>query len=161
MGTAALYRRLVRQARPYWPHLAGVFGLGLLASPVALLNPVPLKIVVDSVLGGHRLPAFLQPIVPEVVARSPYAILLFAIGLLVAVAAIGQAQALASTVLRAWIGERLVLDFRARLVEQVQRLSVSYHDSRGTADALYRIQQDAPAIQYIVVEGVIPAFVNN
>ena len=157
MGSAALYRRLLRQARPYWLHLAGAFGLGLLASPVALLNPLPLKIVVDSVLGGHRLPGFLQPLFPEAAARSPAAILLFAIGLLLAVAAIGQAQALASTLLRTWIGERLVLDFRARLVEQVQRLSVSYHDTRGTADALCRIQQDAPAIQYIMVEGVIPA----
>src|SRR5207247_8297869 len=104
MGDAVLYRRLLQEARPYWFHLAGLFGLGLLASPVALLNPVPLKIVVDSVLGGHPLPTFLQPIVPEVVARSPHAILLFAIGLLVAVAVIGQVQALTSTVLRAWVG---------------------------------------------------------
>ena len=156
MGSAALYRRLLRQARPYWLHLAGVFGLGLLASPVALLNPVPVKIVVDSVLGGHPLPAFLRPLFP-VAGQSPAAILLFAIALLVAVATIGQVQALAGTLLRSWVGERLVLEFRARLVEQVQRLSVSYHDSRGTADALHRIQQDAPAIQYVTVEGVIPA----
>ena len=156
-GSTALYRRLLQQARPYWLHLAGVFGLGLLASPVVLLTPVPIKIVVDSVLGGHPLPAFLRPLFPVAAGQSPAAILLFAIALLVAVAAIGETQALASTLLRAWVGERLVLDFRARLVEQVQRLSLSYHDSRGTADALYRIQQDAPAIQYVTVEGVIPA----
>jgi ATP-binding cassette subfamily B protein len=155
-GSAALYRRLLEQARPYWLHLAGVFALGLLASPVALLTPVPIKIVVDSVLGGHPLPAFLQPLLP-VAGQSPGPLLLFAIALLVAVATIGQAQALATTLLHAWVGERLVLDFRARLVEQVQRLSVSYHDARGTADALHRIQQDAPAIQYVTVEGVMPA----
>src|SRR5947207_2971023 len=50
MNDLALYRRLLRQARPYWLHLAALFGIGLLASPIALLNPVPLKIVVDSVL---------------------------------------------------------------------------------------------------------------
>src|SRR2546430_6868760 len=32
----SLYRRLLRQARPYWLHLAGLFGIGLLASPLAL-----------------------------------------------------------------------------------------------------------------------------
>src|SRR2546427_1876615 len=37
---------------------AALFALGLLASPIALLNPVPLKIVVDSVLGARPLPAF-------------------------------------------------------------------------------------------------------
>jgi len=157
MGDVALYRRLLREARPYRLHLAGLFGLGLLASPVALLNPVPLKIVVDSVLGGHPLPAFLQPFIPEVAAQSPTAILLFAIGLLVAVAALGHLQGLASTLLRAYVGERLVLDFRARIMQQVQRLSLSYHDSRGTTDSLYRIQHDAPAIQNIMVEGVIPS----
>src|SRR5438445_5254953 len=99
MGSAALYRRLLRQARPYWLHLAGVFGLGLLASPVALLNPVPLKIVVDSVLGGHPLPAFLRPLFPVAAGQSPPPILLLPIALVVAVATIGQAQTLASTLL--------------------------------------------------------------
>ena len=155
-GDVVLYRRLLQETRPYWLHLAGLFGLGLLASPVALLTPVPLKIAVDSVLGGHPLPVLLQPFFPESAAQSPTAILLFAIGLLVAVAALGQLQGLASTLLQAYIGERLVLDFRARLVNQVQRLSVSYHDSRGTADSLYRIQHDVPAIQNLV-DGVIPS----
>src|SRR2546422_5633465 len=34
--------------------------------------------------------------------------------------------------------------------------SLSYHDTRGTADSLYRIQYDAPAIQNVMVEGVVP-----
>ena len=38
MSDIALYRRLLRQARPYWLHLAVLFGIGLLASPIALLN---------------------------------------------------------------------------------------------------------------------------
>ena len=156
MGDVALYRRLLRQARPYWTHFLALFAMGLLASLIALLNPVPLKIVVDSVLGGRPLPSFLHALLPGAATRSPAAILLVAIGLLVAVAALGQLQALTSTLLRTYVGERLVLEFRARLVQQVQRLSLSYHDSRGTADSLYRIQHDAPAIQNIMVDGVIP-----
>jgi len=156
MGDVALYRRLLRQARPYWLHLASMFALGLLASPIALLNPVPLKIVVDSVLGGHPLPAVVQTVFPAAAMRSPAALLVVAIGLLVALAALGQLQALSSTLLRTYVGERLVLDFRGQLVQRVQRLSLSYHDSRGTADSLYRIQHDAPAIQNIMVDGVIP-----
>src|SRR3989454_209178 len=76
--------------------------------------------------------------------------------LLLAVTALAQLQGLASTLLRTYIGERLVLDFRSQLVQSVQRLSLSYHDSRGTADSIYRIQTDAPAIQNILVEGAIP-----
>src|SRR2546428_13875195 len=67
MSVLALYRRLLRQARPYWLHLAGLFGIGLLASPLALLDPVPLKIVFDSVLGSHPLPVFVRAVLPSAV----------------------------------------------------------------------------------------------
>src|SRR5919109_351057 len=156
MRDITLFRRVLRQARPYWLHIVGLFAVGLLASPIALLNPVPLKIVFDSVLGGRPLPPWLQALVPTTVGSSGAATLVIAIGLLLAVTALGQAQGLASTLLRTYIGQRLVLDFRSLLVQQVQRLSLSYHDSRGTADSVYRIQYDAPATQNILVDGAIP-----
>jgi ATP-binding cassette, subfamily B, bacterial len=156
MSDLALYRRLHRQARPYWLHLTGLFGIGLLASPIALLNPVPLKLVVDSVLGDRPLPRFLQAILPATVGRTAPAMLAVAVGLLLAVTALGQLHSLTTALLRTYVGERLMLDLRSQLVQQVQRVSLSYHDSRGTADSIYRIQHDAPAIQNILVEGAIP-----
>lgn len=156
MRDLTLYRRVLRQTRPYWWHIAGLLGIGVLASPIAILNPVPLKIVVDSVLGSRPLPRLLQALLPGPLAPSPAAVLAIAIGLLLAVTALGQLQGLATTLVRTYIGERLVLDFRSQLVQQVQRLSLSYHDSRGTADSVYRIQYDASALQNILVDGAIP-----
>ena len=155
MSDVALYRRLLRQARPYWLHLAGLFGIGLLASPLALLDPVPLKIVFDSVLGSHPLPAYVRAVLPSEVLGSAGA-LLVAIGLLLGVAALTQLQALANRFMQAYVGERLVLGLRTQLVQHAQRLSLSYHDSKGSADSLYRIQQDAAVIDKIMVEGIIP-----
>src|SRR2546422_7218611 len=40
---------------------------------------------------------------------------------------------------------------------QLQRLSLSYHDSVGTADSVYRIQNDSQAIRYLVIDGFIPS----
>ena len=156
MSDLALYRRLLRQARPYWLHLAVLFCIGLLASPVALLNPVPLKIVVDSVLGTRPLSPALQALLPAAIAGSRGALLAAAVGLLLAVAALAQLQALTNKFMQAYVGERLVLSFRTQLVQQAQRLSLSYHDSKGAADSLYRIQQDASVIDKIMVEGIIP-----
>src|SRR5213592_3685628 len=155
MSDLALYRRLLRQARPYWLHFAGLFGIGLLSSPLALLDPVPLKIVFDSVLSSHPLPAYLRTVLPSAVLGSAGA-LLVAIGLLLGVAALTQLQALANRFMQAYVGERLVLGFRTQLVQHAQRLSLSYHDSKGSADSLYRIQQDAAVIDKIMVEGIIP-----
>src|SRR5213595_660359 len=155
MTDLALYRRLLRQARPYWLHLAALFGIGLLASPLALLDPVPLRIVFDSVLSSHPLPAYLGTVLPAA-ALGPANALLVAIGLLLGVAALTQLQALANRFMQAYVGEGLVLGFRTRLVQHAQRLSLSYHDSKGSADSLYRIQQDAAVIDKIMVEGIIP-----
>jgi len=46
----ALYWRLLRLARPYWPHVAGLLVLSLLAPAIKLLAPLPLKIAVDGVI---------------------------------------------------------------------------------------------------------------
>jgi ATP-binding cassette, subfamily B, bacterial len=155
-SSLTLYRRLLRQARPYWAHIAGILLLSLLSTPLALLTPLPLKIAVDSVLGSQPLPGFLGMLLPAGVTRSASAVLALAVGLTVAIALLSQLQALASSVLQAYTGERLTLDFRAQLFRHVQRLSFSYHDTKGTADSTYRIQYDASAIQYIAIDGAIP-----
>src|SRR3989475_4059300 len=150
-----LYRRLLRQAGPYWLHITAIFLIDLLAAPLALLTPVPLKIAVDSVLGSHPLPSVLQ-VLPRAATGSDAARLLLVAGLMVAIALLSQIQALGSSLLRTYTGEKLVLDFRARLFRHAQRLSLSYHDARGTADSIYRIQNDAASIQYIAIEGITP-----
>jgi ATP-binding cassette subfamily B protein len=80
----------------------------------------------------------------------------FAALLLVGIAVARQLQELTIQLLRAYAGEKLVLGFRERLFRHVQRLSLSYHDTKGTADSTYRIQYDAPAVQHIAIDGVIP-----
>jgi ATP-binding cassette subfamily B protein len=152
----ALYRRLYDQVLPYRLHIVGLFLLTLLSSPLALLTPVPLKIAVDSVLGSHPVPHVLDTLLPAAATSSPTAILIVATGLVMAVALLSQLQALGSALLSTYTGERLLLSFRALLFRHVQRLSVSYHDEQGTTYSTYRIQYDAPAIQYIAIDGLIP-----
>ena len=65
-------------------------------------------------------------------------------------------QGLGSWWLQTYIGERLVWHFRAKLLNHVQRLPLSFHDHYGPTDSVYRIQHDAPAIQYVVIQGLIP-----
>src|SRR6184192_3130621 len=105
-----VFRRVLREARPCWPFIGGLFLLSLLASPLALLAPLPLKIAVDSVIGARPLPGVVAP---------------FVVGLLLIVVLLSQLQALAVAVLGAFINERLVLAFRSRLFQHVQRISLA------------------------------------
>jgi ATP-binding cassette subfamily B protein len=151
-----LYKRLLSIARPYWPHILGVFALSLLSVPLGLLSPLPLKIAVDSVIGSRPLPSFLEVLLPLAATVSGAGGLLLAVALLVATALLSRLLDLASSLLRSYTAEKLVLSFRAQLFRHVQRLSLSYHDSKGTSDSTYRIQHDAPSIEYIALDGVIP-----
>ena len=154
--TLTPYQRLLRQARPYWLHIMGILLLDLLSTPLALLTPLPLKIAVDSVLGSQPVPGFLEVLLPAAATRSNSAVLALAVGLTVAIALLSKFQELASAFLQTYAGEKLALDFQVQLFRHVQRLSLSYHDARGTADSTYRIQSDASAVRYIAIDGVIP-----
>src|SRR5437879_8005969 len=151
-----LYRRLFQQARPYWTHIAALFFLSVLASPLALLIPLPLKIAVDSGLGSHPLPRLVHVFWPSSVSFTPASALIFAVVLLIVVTILTQLQNLAVSLLQTYTGEKLLLQFRAELFRQIQRLSLSYHDSKGTVDSLYRVQTDAISIQAITVDYLVP-----
>jgi ATP-binding cassette subfamily B protein len=134
----ALIAKLLRDARPVWHHLALIFVLSLAEVPIALLLPVPIKLVVDDLVGTHPFP------------------LIWAAALLVAVGLLQHSQGFASWILQSYTGERLVLRSRARLFEHAQRLSLAYHDRIGTADSLYRIHEDSVPAHYVAVSGLVP-----
>ena len=151
-----LYRPLLLLARPYWPHLAGILALSVIAAPVSLLLALPLKIAVDNVIGNQPLPHILRNFLPASLESSKGAELLLAVGLLLTLSLIMNLQAFVSWLLQTYTGERLVLDFRTLLFWHVQRMELLFHDRRGTNDVAYRIQHDAPAIQYIFLQGFVP-----
>ncbi|MHC4537785.1 MAG: ABC transporter transmembrane domain-containing protein, partial [Planctomycetota bacterium] len=119
----------------------GIFLLSLLSTPLALLNPLPLKIIVDSAIGSEPLPGFLLAILPATMRNGATALAL-AIGILLGKALISQLHTLGYSLLRIYTGEKLVLGFRSLLFRHAQRLSLSHHDEKGASDSTYRIQWD-------------------
>jgi len=128
--------------------------LGLLSLPLTLLYPIPLKIAIDSALGQQPLPALVGRLIAS--SHPQMAALSLAIGMLLAIAVLANLQGLASWWLQTYTGEKLVWDFRAELLNHVQRLPLAFHDRYGATDSVYRIQHDAPALQYVAIQGVIP-----
>src|SRR5439155_124215 len=75
-----VFRRVLREARPCWPFIGGLFLLSLLASPLALLAPLPLKIAVDSVIAFIAAAATFVGVV-YVMARIDWPIAVIALGI--------------------------------------------------------------------------------
>ena len=151
-----LLRRMYSHLRPFRVPLLLVVVVDLLAIPLTLLTPLPLAIAVDHAVNGKPLPAWAAAWMPAFVNGSPVGALVLAVALVLLIALLGQLQRNGAWLLQSWVGERVVLAFRAELFRQVQRLSLTYHDARGTSDSLYRIQYDAAAIQWIAVYGLAP-----
>jgi ATP-binding cassette subfamily B protein len=147
-------RRIVNEARPFWPHLVALFVLSVLGSALVLAVPLPLKIAVDSVLGSHPVPGFVDWLLP---GSNDGAWLLVSTALLfVLISLLMQLQDVGLIVLSTHTGARLSLSFRSKLFRHIQRLSLSYHDNRGTTDSNYRIQWDALALQHMAVDAAVP-----
>lgn len=150
-----IYRRLLRQAQPYRLSILGLLILSLLSIPLALLVPIPLKIVVDNVLGSEPLPDWFTELLPGI-SESAIGLLIFDAVLVVLIALLSHLRSMSYQLLSIRTSERIVLHFRSRLFSHAQRLSLAYHDSEGTSDTAYRIFYDAPAIQYLAIDGFIP-----
>ena len=142
--------RVLSESRKSSGPLLLIAGLSLLSLPLTLLYPLPLRLVVDNVLSHRPLPPFLANVFPVHSAEF------VAIALVLGIAVVVNLQGLASWWLQTYVGEKLVWDFRAKLLNHVQRLPLSFHDHYGATDSVYRIQHDAPAVQYVVIQGLIP-----
>ena len=147
-------RRAFEDLRPYlWP-LVVLLIVSLLAVPMTLIFPLPIKLLVDSVLGSQPLPGYLTIFVGSQVSKT--LALWLAISILMAAAVLTYLQNLVNVWYSNKVGNRMTLDVRARLFRQMQRLSVAYHDTMGAADSAYRTLNDAPMLRSFGIDSLIP-----
>ena len=157
-STAAVAGRLLRLT------LAGdrtrlVIGLGMLlaAAGAGLLQPWPLKLVVDSVLGGVPAPAPLAAVAAALPVSPRVAELVILCLALIALQAVVGLLTMTGTNVLVGLGLRLVFRLRSRLFDHVQRLSLAFHDATPVGDSLYRVTWDTYAAQSLVNSALVPA----
>jgi ATP-binding cassette subfamily B protein/subfamily B ATP-binding cassette protein MsbA len=123
-----------------------------LISALELLKPWPLKLIIDSVLGGAPLPWGLASD-----DLGTGALLLGACAALVIIyAALGAANVFANvTTIR--IGQRMVRDLRSDLYAHLHRLSMAFHSRAQAGDLLYRVTADTFALQALTMNCLFPA----
>jgi ATP-binding cassette subfamily B protein len=143
----------------------GLFLL-LVASGATLLQPWPVKIVIDSVIGKVTPPAIVQwlvaPFQNSAAAGHPGTALLtiLCFGVLLIELLMGACHVFSSYVLNS-VALRMVFKLRCTLFDHVQRQSLAFHDAKAVGDSLYRITWDSYCIQAIFSEGVMPALTSG
>jgi len=132
-------------------------GLAAVAAETAagLLEPWPIKIVLDAVLRAKPLPDWLARAVASTLGTNSAAVLEFAVGLVLLIAIIGAVGSYVERQSVTALGQRVTHELRCRVYAHAQRLSMSYHDKKRTGDIISTATADVDAIQSAVTSGVL------
>jgi len=141
----SLLRTLIR---PYRINLFFILCAMLVQTLMSLAAPWPLKIVLDNVVGSHKLPSWLDNVLKPVLAGSSKMQIAAAAAVMVVV--IAMVGALASYVANYYtesVGQWVANDLRMRTYHHLERLSLGYFDSHQTGALLSTITTDIQTIQ--------------
>src|SRR5262245_575886 len=139
--------------RPYWPLVVLAFAAMLVESAMDLLEPWPLKVILDYVVGSKRPPAWLAEWVVD--TESRLALLNAAIAVLMGIALVGAVSSYTERYLSTTIGKRVGFDLRHALYHHVQRLSLSFYEHRQTGDMVVRLTADIDAVEEFITSAVL------
>ncbi len=137
----------------------------LLVSEIVLgaLQPWPFAIAIDYVLtpasaAGHKVfPELVRPCMTTISHGSRFALLVIVVVAGVVLQVVNQLVSAYGTQVQVDTGQRMVYDLRGRLFEPPARRSAcSHHITTSTADAVYRVDVDAYAIENLVMSGLFP-----
>jgi ATP-binding cassette subfamily B protein len=146
------------------PHTkALVFGtLAAIGGGVAnLLEPWPLKVVLDNVLKSQPAHGWLNRLILSAAGPDNLAILKFAAAAVLAIAVFGAICSYAQKSLTTTVGQWVLHDLRQTLYFNMQRLSMAYHDQSRTGDLISRVTGDIDAIQSFITSGLLGALINT
>jgi subfamily B ATP-binding cassette protein MsbA len=126
-----------------------------LETAAALLEPWPIKVVLDTVLHAKALPQFLARAIAMTVGTGSMAILEFAAASVLLIAIVGAVGSYIEKQCVTGLGQRVTHELRCRLYAHAQRLSMSYHDRKRTGDVISTVTADVDAIQSAISSGVL------
>jgi ABC-type multidrug transport system fused ATPase/permease subunit len=140
---------LIRELlRPYRGTLVIILLAMLVETTASLFSPWPLKIIIDNVVGGHKLPHALGDFVKPLMEHgSKMQVAEFAALAFVLIAVLGAVANYIDNYYTESVGQRVAHDLRMRTYHHLQRLSLSYYDSHQTGALLSTITTDIQTIQ--------------
>ncbi len=140
--------------RPHWKALS----LALLAvageAATDLLEPWPLKIVLDYLLQSKTPPGWMSAMVGWI-GQDKLAVLNFAVLAVAVIAVVGALSSYLEKYLTTSVGQWVMHDLRRTLYHHIHRLSLAEHDEKTTGDLIGRVTSDIEAIQNFITTALM------
>jgi ABC-type multidrug transport system fused ATPase/permease subunit len=143
-----LFRLIRSLVRPYRGTLLIILSAMLVETAMSVAGPWPLKIILDNVVGSHKLSSwlddFLRPVLSggskmQIAAAAAIAALIIAV--------LGAIASYVASYYTTSVGQWVANDLRLRTYHHLQQLSLSYYDSHQTGTLLSTITSDVQTIQ--------------
>jgi ATP-binding cassette, subfamily B, bacterial len=152
--------RIVDLVRPHWKALTLAFVAVLGETLTGILEPWPIKVVIDAIQHSRTLPGLLGRMVTGIFGLGPYAVVNFAVAAVAGIAIVGAVSAYfekyLTTTVSQWVGH----DLRRILYQHIQRLSLAEHDKARTGDMITRVTTDIEVIQDFIDSALLGILVN-
>jgi subfamily B ATP-binding cassette protein MsbA len=152
--------RLNDLLRPHWKTLVIAFVAVLGETAADVLEPWPIKIVIDNIVQSKSEPHWLHVIVTSVFAGDRFAVLNFAVAAVALIAILGAVSTYAEKYLTTNVSQWVAHDLRLGLYHHIQRLSLAEHDQTRTGDLVTRVTDDIGAVQDFINSALLGIIVN-
>jgi subfamily B ATP-binding cassette protein MsbA len=151
---------LFRILRPYWVSLVCAFFAVLGETLADVLEPWPIKIVVDNLLQSKKLTGLVAAFVLRFFGENRLAILDFALAAVLLIAVVGAISSYAEKYLTTSVSQWVAHDLRKMLYQRIQRLSLAEHGEARMGDLVTRVTSDIDAIQDFINSALLGIIVN-
>ena len=141
--------RLIRELiRPYRGTLLIILLAMMVETAMSLAAPWPLKVIIDNVVGSHKLPHWLDQMVrPMLEGGGKLQVAGLAALAVVVIALLGALASYIDNYYTESVGQWVANDLRLRTYHHLQRLSLGYYDTHQTGTLLSTITTDIQTIQ--------------
>jgi len=143
-----VFRLIWGLLKPYRGSLVLILLAMLLQMAATVATPWPLKVVLDNVVGEHKLPGWLHNLLrPFLSSDSKMEIAAAAAVALIVIALVGAIASYVANYYTASVGQWVANDLRIRTYDHLQRLSLHYYSTHDLGTLLSTLTADVQTIQ--------------
>jgi ATP-binding cassette subfamily B protein/subfamily B ATP-binding cassette protein MsbA len=149
--------RIGSYARPETGSLTLIGALTLIGVAISLLNPWPLKIIVDNVLTNKPLPQGVTWLQSLPGGQSPQVLLAWLAAATVGLFLLNRTTTILKRYVETGASSRMVYALASDLFSHLQRRSLLLHYQGKTGDLIKRVTTDSGCVRELVMRVFIPA----
>src|ERR1700720_799296 len=151
---------VIRLIKPHWKELTLAFVAVLGETFSDVLEPWPIKIVIDNILQSKKLPGWLDGFVLGTFGQNKLSILNFAVAAVAGIAVIGAVSSYVEKYLTTSVANWVAHDLRRTLYNHIQRLSLAEYDETRTGDLITRVTSDIEAVEDFIDSALLGMLIN-